>query len=170
MSTGPELWHGILTCTSGRRSRRQGCRPCWCRPGRRCWVTWGTWTRPSRACCVWSWSPRTWCCSCPCCSTGSPAGGARAAPGTPAVSPCGQTGGAQPPCDLWKEIYQGLLVFLLLLTLLSKAQGCKDFWQPSKPSYVGILWSPCALDESSLRIWRVKVYKGHLFNAETTFI
>ena len=33
-------------------------------PGRKYWVIWWTWTRPSRACCASTWSLRTWCLSC----------------------------------------------------------------------------------------------------------
>ena len=36
------------------------------------------------------------------------------------------------------------LTLSMLKLLSSKAQGCKDFWKPSKPSHVGIHWEALA--------------------------
>ena len=52
-------------------------------------------------------------------------------------------------CDwsgIWLIVpYNHRMVFesggwVILRPLLSKAQGCKDFWKPSKPCHVGIHW------------------------------
>lgn len=59
----------VRTCIVGRCNRRRDFRFWKCQPGRICAWTWWTWIRPSRAYYAWTWSPRTWCSSCPCYST-----------------------------------------------------------------------------------------------------
>ena len=45
---------------------------------------------------------------------------------------------------IWYTVWYGSLICLLTVPVLrllsSKAQGCKDFWKPSKPCHVGTHW------------------------------
>ena len=44
----------------------------------------------------------------------------------------------------WLYLEQQLLTLPMLRLLLSIAQGCKDFWKPSKTCYFGIHWTALA--------------------------
>ena len=61
----------------------------------------------------------------------------------------------------YKENGKVILTLPMLRLLSFKAQGCNDFWKPSKPCHVGIHWIALA-DYSQIRtlVLRFQLFKG----------